>query len=90
MQDHENQQNYFDKYIKFLAKLMKNPCRIDARKSNANNMENDANMAPKWTSKSIKKHKKNIQKHITKNDAKMKRQKAIRPEGPMGLECRKR
>ena len=28
------------------------------------------------------KHEKTIQKHITKNDAKIKRQKAIRPEGP--------
>ena len=37
---------------------MKTPYRIDARKSNAKNMENDANMAPKWRSKSIKKHKK--------------------------------
>ena len=69
---------------------MTNPCRIDARKSNAKNMENDANMAPKWRSKSIKKHEKTIQKNITKNDAKMKRQKAMGPEGPLGPECRKR
>ena len=61
---------------------MKNQYRIDARNNHAKNMENDANMAPKWRSKSIKKHEKTIQKHITKNDAKMKRQKAMRPEGP--------
>ena len=61
---------------------MKNPCRIDARNNHAKNMENDANMAPKWRSKFIKKHKKTIQKNITKNDAKIKRQKVIRPEGP--------
>ena len=35
------------------AKLMKTPCRIDARKSNAKNIENDANMEPKWRSNSI-------------------------------------
>ena len=29
-----------------------------------------------------KKHEKTIQKNITKNDAKIKRQKAMRPEGP--------
>jgi len=76
---------------------MTNPCKIDARKNNAKNMENDANMAPKWRSKSIKKHEKTIQKNITKNDAKIKRQKAIGPEGPwagsegaLGPECRKR
>ena len=69
---------------------MKNQCRIDARKRNAKNMENDANMAPQLRSKSIKKHEKTIQKHITKNDAKMKRPKAMGPEGPMGPECWKR
>ena len=42
MQDDGNQQKYFKKYIKILTKLMTNPCRIDARKSNATNMENDA------------------------------------------------
>ena len=57
------------------------PSKIDARKSDAKNMENDANMAPKWRSKSIKKHEKTIQKNITKNDAKIKRQKAMGPEG---------
>ena len=50
MQDDGNQQKYFNKYIKILSKLMTNPCRIDARKNNAKNMENDANMAPKWRS----------------------------------------
>ena len=64
---------------------MKSPCRIDARNSQAKNMENDANMEPKWRSKSInKKHEKTIQKNITKNDAKMKRPKAIRSEGRGG------
>ena len=61
---------------------MTNPCKIDARKCNAKNMENDANMAPKLKSKYIKKHEKTIQKHIKKNDAKIKRQKAMRLEGP--------
>ncbi len=61
---------------------MKNPCRIDARNNHAKNIENDANMEPKWTSKSIPKTWKNYTKNITKNDAKIKRQKAIRPEGP--------
>ena len=69
---------------------MTNPCQIDARKRNATNMENAANMAPNWKSKSTKKHENTIQKNITKNDAKIKRQKAIRPEGPLGPECRKR
>ena len=90
MQDDGNQQKYFNKYIKILEKLMTNPCKIDARKRNAKNMENDANMAPKWRSKSIKKHEKTIQKNITKNDAKIKRQKAMGPEGSLGPECQKR
>ena len=55
MYDHENQQKYFKKHTKILAKLMNNPCRIDARNSHAKNIENDANMEPKWTSKSINK-----------------------------------
>jgi len=41
-------------YIKILKQMMTNPCKIDARKSNAKNMENDANMEPKWRSTSIK------------------------------------
>ena len=69
---------------------MKNQCRIDARNNHAKNMENDANMEPKWRSNPSKKHEKTIQKNITKNDAKVKRQKAIGPEGPLGPECRKR
>ena len=59
MQDDGNQQKYFKKYIKTLPKLMTNPCKTDARKRNAKNMENDANMAPKWRSNSINKHEKN-------------------------------
>ena len=55
MQDDGNQQKYFKTYIQILATLMTNPCKIDARTGNAKNMENDANMAPKWKSKSIKK-----------------------------------
>ena len=66
MLDDGNQQKYFKHiYIKILEKLMTNPCKIDARKRNAKNMENDANMAPKWRSKSINKYEKTIQKHIT-------------------------
>ena len=90
MQDDGNQQKYFKIYIQILEKLMTNPCKIDARKRNAKNMENDANMAPKWRSKSIKKHEKIYKKNIMKNDVKTKRQKAIRPEGPLGPECQKR
>ena len=78
------------KYIKIIPKLMTNPCRIDARKNNAQNIENDANMAPKWRSNPSKRHEKTIQKNIAKNDAKIKRQKAMRPEGPLGPECQKR
>ena len=33
---------------------MTNPCRIDARKSNEKNIENDADMVPKWRSTSFK------------------------------------
>ena len=58
MQDDGNQQKYFKKHIEILAKLMKNPCRIDSRNSHAKNMENDANMEPKWKSESLKKMKK--------------------------------
>ena len=55
MQDDGNQQKYFNKYIKIITKLMTNPCKIDARKRNAKNIENDTNMAPKLRSESIKK-----------------------------------
>ena len=54
MQDHGNQHKHFKQDIKIIAKLMTNPCKIDARKSNAKNIENDANMVPKWRSTSIK------------------------------------
>ena len=47
MQDDGNQHKYL-KYINSLAKLMTNPCKIDARTSNVKNMENDANMEPEW------------------------------------------
>ena len=76
---------------------MKNPCRIDARNNHAKNMENDANMEPKWRSNPSKKHEKTIQKNITKNDAKIKRQKGYTPggararsDGLLGPECQKR
>ena len=39
---------------KIVAKLMTNASQIDAPKSNARNVENDANMEPKLMSKSIK------------------------------------
>ena len=54
MQDHGNQQKYFNKHIKVLATLMTYPCKIDARRNNATNIEIDANMVPKWRSESIK------------------------------------
>ena len=63
---------------------MKNQCRIDARNNHAKNMENDANMEPKWRSYPSNKHETTIQKNITKHDAKMKRPKAIRSEGRGG------
>ena len=42
MLDDEIQQKYFNKYTTILAKLITNPCKIDARKSNAQNMEINA------------------------------------------------
>ena len=54
MLDHGNQQKYFKKHLTILAQLMTVPFKIDARKSNAKNIENNANMVPKWRSKSIK------------------------------------
>ena len=49
-------------------------------------MQKTLKMTPTWCKNgglnSSKKHKKTIQKNIAKNDAKMKRQKAIGPEGP--------
>ena len=67
---------------------MTNPCRIDARKSNAKNMENDANMAPKWRSKSIKKHEKQYKKTSRKMMQKLSAKKlyARRGLGPGVLE----
>ena len=53
MQDHGNQQEHFNKYLKIIANLMTNPCKIDARKSRTKNMENNANMEPKLKSDSI-------------------------------------
>ena len=60
---------------------MTNPSKIDARKSKAKNMDNDANMEPKLRSNSIKNKWKNDTKNITRNDAKMKRPEAIGLEG---------
>ena len=57
---------------------MRNPCKIGARKSNANNIENDAKMEVEIHRKYMQK---SIQKHITENDAKMKRPKAMDPKG---------
>ena len=42
-------------------------------------MENDANMELQWRPESIKINEKTIQTDISKNDAKMKRPKAIGP-----------
>ena len=44
MQDHGNQHKHFKKYMQILAKLMTNPYKIDARKNNAKNIENDTKM----------------------------------------------
>ena len=60
---------------------MINPCKIDARKNDAKNIENDPNMESKWRSKSINLHLTIIQKNTTKNNAKMKRPKAMDPKG---------
>ena len=65
--------------------MMTNPCKIDARKSNAKNIENVSTWRQNGGLNQLKKHEKTIQKHITKNDAKMKRPKAIRSEGPGGV-----
>ena len=53
---------------------MTNPCRIDARKSNAKNIENDANM--------IEIDQKCMNQLYKKASRKIKRQRAIGPEGP--------
>ena len=49
-------------------------------------MQKTLKMTPTWCQNGgqhrSKIHEKSIQKNITKNDAKIKRQKAIRPEGP--------
>ena len=45
---------YFKKHIKIFAKFMTVPSKIDARKRNAKNIENDANMVPKLRLKSVK------------------------------------
>ena len=63
------------------------PSKIDARKSSAKNMENDAKMEVNIDQNYMKKL---YQKKITKNDSKMKRPKAIRPKGSLGPECQKR
>jgi hypothetical protein len=50
---------------------MKNQCRIDARNNHAKNMENDANMEPKWRSNPSKKlYKKTSRKMMQKLSAK--------------------
>ena len=82
-------------YIRILAKLMTNPCKIDARLFFfSKNIENDANVEPKLRSESITNTWTNYtNKNITKNDAKIKRPKVIGPEGPeesLGPECQKR
>ena len=53
---------------------MTNPCKIDARKSNARNIENDAKMVPKWRSKS--------NKNTWTNDTKKHHEKWCKNEAP--------
>ena len=55
MQGHGNQQKHFKEYITILAKLMTNPYKIDARKSNAKNIENDVKMEVKINQKYMNK-----------------------------------
>ena len=57
-------------------------------------MQKTWKMTPTWRPNGDRnpstKHEKTMQKHITKNDAEMKRQKGIGLEGPWGPESRKR
>jgi hypothetical protein len=56
-------------------------------------MQNTWKIMPTWRQNGSRnpsnKHEKIIQKHITKNDAKKKRPKAMGPEGSLGPECQK-
>ena len=67
MQDDGNQQKYFKQYIKIFEKMMTNPCRIDARKSNAKNIENDAKMGVEIHQQNMKKYKNASRKMMQTN-----------------------
>ena len=62
-------------------KSIQNRCKIDARKSDAKSMKNDAKMEPKWEPKSDQNlkisAKKGIKKLMQKFDAKKKKQSQI-------------
>ena len=90
MQDHGNQQKYLNKYINILGKLMNKSCKIDARKSNAKNIENDANLEPKWNSSSINNTRKNDTKKHHEQLCKNEAPERHTPGGALGQECWKR
>jgi hypothetical protein len=54
----------FQIYITILAKLMTTPCKIDARKNNANNMENDPKMEVDIPQQNMKKQYKNTSRKM--------------------------
>ena len=67
IQDDGNQQKYVKQYIKILPKLMTNPCRIDARKRNAQTWK----MTPTWRQNGSRNRSKNMKKQYKKTSRKM-------------------
>ena len=64
MQDDGNQKKYFKQNTQILAKLITNPCKIDARKNNAKNIEIGANMEVEIHPKNMKTQYKNTSRKM--------------------------
>ena len=81
------------KSTKILPKTYRRPCKIDDKSVQNRCSKQSCKKHGKWCQHGAKmeipsnKHETTIQKNITKNDAKMKRPKAMRPEGSLGPEC---
>ena len=85
-QDHGNQHTNFKKHINILATLMTNPCKIDARYSNAKNIEVDAKIE-------VEIHRQNMKKQYKKKSRKMMQkesaQKLYAQRGPWAQSARR-
>ena len=75
---------------KNMNKSWQNWWRIHVKSMPCKNIENDANMEPKWSSTSSKIHEQLCNKNITKQNAKMKPRKLWARSGPWAQRAGKR